>query len=102
MGFMNYQNYQAKIEYDSDLETFMGIVINLESPVTFYGKSVDELKREFAKSIAEYHKTCGEHGFLSHSFPFEDSGKTMASSMKLAKDLLNGIPVIFLENDFSR
>jgi len=39
----------APIEYDADMHMFHGRVLKANSVITFYGASVDELEREFAK-----------------------------------------------------
>ena len=62
---MKYGDYVATIEYDSDIDLFIGCVINLGGPVTFYGKSSAELKREFRKSIQVYLDVCKERGIKS-------------------------------------
>lgn len=59
---MKYKSYVAEIEYDSEIESFFGNVTNLSSPVTFYGKTVRELKTEFAHSINLYLDLCQENG----------------------------------------
>jgi predicted HicB family RNase H-like nuclease len=69
---MKYDEYIAEIEFDSDYETFFGNVINLSTPVTFYGKTVKELKQEFIRSIKTYLAVCKERG-IEPDKPF--SGK---------------------------
>ncbi len=62
MATMKYDDYVATIEFDPDLDMFFGKVVNLSSPVTFYGKSTEELKREFEKSLQVYLDVCKERG----------------------------------------
>ncbi len=57
---MRHGDYIANIEYDPDIDLFCGSVINLSSPITFYGKSTEELKCEFAKSVQTYLDVCKE------------------------------------------
>ncbi|MCP4624235.1 MAG: type II toxin-antitoxin system HicB family antitoxin [bacterium] len=57
---MRYDKYIANIEFDSEIEMFFGSISNLSSPITFYGKSTTELKKEFKKSIESYLKVCRE------------------------------------------
>lgn len=57
---MKYRQYVAEIEYDPEIEAFFGNVVNLSSPVTFYGKTVKELKKELASSIKVYLDVCKE------------------------------------------
>ena len=58
---MEYKGYIAKIEYDPDIKLFCGTVINA-TPNTFYGASVEGLEKEFAFTMEEYFKFCGEKG----------------------------------------
>ena len=62
MATMKYDDYIATIEFDPEIDMFIGCVINLSGPVTFYGKSTTELKREFKKSIQVYLDVCKERG----------------------------------------
>ncbi|MCP4700787.1 MAG: type II toxin-antitoxin system HicB family antitoxin [Gammaproteobacteria bacterium] len=62
MTTITHGNYVATIEFDPEIELFFGNVINLGSPVTFYGGSIDELKSEFEKSIRTYLEVCKEKG----------------------------------------
>lgn len=62
MGTIEYMNYHAFIDYDPEIEKFIGRVMNARDIITFYGSSVDELKREFEVSIKDYLKLCAERG----------------------------------------
>ena len=57
---MKYKNYEAAIDYDGDIEMFHGVVVNTRDVITFYGKSVAELKREFKNSVEDYLEFCRE------------------------------------------
>lgn len=59
---MKYHQYIAEIEYDPEIESFFGSIVNLTSPVTFYGKTVRELKKEIANSVKTYLEVCKEKG----------------------------------------
>jgi len=59
---IKFNDYVASIEYDADIEMFFGKVVNLSSPVTFYGASVEELQRELENSIQTYLEVCQERG----------------------------------------
>ena len=59
---IKFNDYVASIEYDADIEMFFGKIVNLSSPVTFYGASVEELQREFENSIQAYLEVCRERG----------------------------------------
>lgn len=62
MTTMTQNGYVAVIEYDPDLDTFSGRVVNLSSPVTFYGKTPEELRKEFKASVETYLEVCRERG----------------------------------------
>lgn len=59
---MKYKNYEAAVEFDEEIEMFFGTVINTRDVITFYGKSVAELKREFKNSVEDYLEFCHERG----------------------------------------
>jgi predicted HicB family RNase H-like nuclease len=59
---MKYKNYEAAVEFDDEIEMFHGTVVNTRDVITFYGKSVAELKREFKKSVDDYLDFCRERG----------------------------------------
>jgi len=59
---MKYKNYEAAVEFDDEMEMFHGTVINTRDVITFYGKSVAELKREFKVSVEDYLAFCSERG----------------------------------------
>ena len=84
MNLMEYKNYVALIEFDSDIDMFHGRVINA-TPNTFYGKSVDDLKEEFRTTIEEYLEFCKEKG-LEPARPY--SGKfNLRISPELHRDI---------------
>ena len=62
MTAMRHRDDLARIGLDEDLGLFAGHVVNLSSPVTFYGRSIDELQREFATSLEVYREVCRERG----------------------------------------
>ncbi len=66
---LKHGDYIATVEYDPDLDSFFGRVANIRDVVTFYGRSVDELRREFAASIEIYLDFCRERG-VEPSKPF--------------------------------
>ncbi len=59
---IKFNDYVASIEYDADIKMFFGKIVNLSSPVTFYGASVEELQRELENSIQAYLEVCRERG----------------------------------------
>ncbi|HYN82085.1 MAG TPA: type II toxin-antitoxin system HicB family antitoxin [Gemmatimonadaceae bacterium] len=62
MATLEYKGYVARIETDEDSESFHGRVLNISDVVNFKGRSMAELKREFAKSMEEYFSFCREEG----------------------------------------
>jgi predicted HicB family RNase H-like nuclease len=59
---MKYKGYEGSISYDDEAEIFHGEVINTKDVITFQGKSVRELKKEFRLSIDDYLALCKERG----------------------------------------
>ncbi len=62
MTTMTYKSYEASVEFDEGAGIFHGEVINLRDVVTFQGRSVNELKRAFAKSVDDYLAFCKARG----------------------------------------
>ena len=62
MAAMEYKGFMAAIEYDDELDSFMGTVLNVSSPITFYGQNPGELRKEFANSIETWLEVCKERG----------------------------------------
>jgi predicted HicB family RNase H-like nuclease len=62
MNLMTVDGYQAKIEYDEDLDLFRGEILGLTGGADFYGKNSKELRAEFKKSLAVYLEVCQEKG----------------------------------------
>lgn len=62
MTTMNYDGYEAIVEYDDDAEIFHGEVINLRDVITFQGQSVGELQQAFRDSVEDYLAFCRERG----------------------------------------
>lgn len=54
--------YQAKIEYDPDLDQFRGEILGLNGGADFYGKNPKELRSEFKKSLQTFLEVCAEKG----------------------------------------
>lgn len=62
MNVMTVDGYQAKIDYDPDLDLFRGEILGLNGGADFYGKNPEELRAEFQKSLAIYLEVCAEKG----------------------------------------
>jgi predicted HicB family RNase H-like nuclease len=59
---MEYKGYKANIEYEEGDEFLYGRVIGLRDVITFRGKSIDELQKDFQESVDEYFNYCKENG----------------------------------------
>jgi len=59
---LRYQDYLAQVEYDAESDSFHGRVLNVRDVITFEGRSVAELKREFAASVEDYLEYCAARG----------------------------------------
>jgi predicted HicB family RNase H-like nuclease len=62
MNIMTQGEYQAKIEYDADLDMFRGEILSLNGGADFYGKNTRELRAEFKKSLQVFLEVCREKG----------------------------------------
>jgi len=62
MNIMTLDGYNAKIEYDSDLDMFRGEILGLSGGADFYGKNPLELRTEFKKSLEIFLQVCREKG----------------------------------------
>ena len=62
MNTMTLDGFQAKIEYDAELDTFRGEILGLNGGADFYGKNPKELKAEFKKSLKVFLEVCSEKG----------------------------------------
>lgn len=59
---MTYKDYKATIEFNSELGIFHGEVQGLADIITFQGKSVSELQKEFKNSVEDYLEFCRKKG----------------------------------------
>ena len=62
---MTVNGYSAKIQYDPELDQFRGEILGLNGGADFYGKSPQELKKEFKKSLQVYLDICDAKGIPS-------------------------------------
>ena len=62
MNIMTLDGYQAKIEYDAELDMFRGEILSLNGGADFYGKNTKELRTEFKKSLKVFLEVCREKG----------------------------------------
>ena len=62
MNIMTFEGYQAKIEYDAEMDIFRGEILGLNGGADFYGNNPAELRVEFAKSLHVFLTVCQENG----------------------------------------
>ena len=62
MTTMHHDGYVATIELDEDAGLFHGEVINTRDVLTFQGRTLKELRKAFADTIADYVAWCRERG----------------------------------------
>ena len=62
MNMMTLEGYNAKIEYDAELDVFRGEILGLAGGADFYGKNPRELRAEFKKSLQVFLEVCREKG----------------------------------------
>jgi len=62
MNLMTVDGYQAKIEFDEELDLFRGEILGLSGGADFYGKNPKELRTEFKKSLQVFLAVCREKG----------------------------------------
>jgi len=53
---LEYNEYRAKVEFDSEDNIFVGTVIGIKDFLAFHGSSLDELKDSFKNCIENYLK----------------------------------------------
>jgi len=95
MSNLTYNGYEAKLEYDSDDDSFFGIVTNISDTIHFEGRSIDELKREFKNSVDVYLAHCKKIGKAPQK-PY--SGKFV---LRVSPDLHRRLAEAARENDES-
>ncbi len=61
-NIMVVDNHRAKIEYDPDIDMFRGEILGLNGGADFYGRTPDDLRDEFRKSLDVFLEVCAEKG----------------------------------------
>ncbi len=72
MNIMTVEGHKAKIEYDPEIDMFRGEILGLNGGADFYGKTPEELRSEFKKSLKVFLDVCKEKGIEPYK---EYSGK---------------------------
>lgn len=57
---IEYKGYYGSVEYSAADEVFFGRVSGISDHITFEGKSIDELKRDFADFVDDYLESCAK------------------------------------------
>lgn len=68
MNEMIYQNYSAKVEYDSIDKIFVGHIVGIRDIVGFHGSTVEELESAFREAVDHYLEVCKKIGQPSQRF----------------------------------
>jgi len=59
---MEYRGFCSKVEYCSESEVFHGKIMNIDGLVSFEGRTVEELKKDFREAVDYYIKSCEKIG----------------------------------------
>ena len=62
MNTMTHGGYTARIDFDERDAVFVGRILGLRSIISFHGKTVDQLRGEFAAAVRDYLQDCEEQG----------------------------------------
>lgn len=62
MNTMTYKGYTARIEFDDRDDIFVGRVLGLREMISFHGKTVAELRKEFRVAVQDYLSDCESQG----------------------------------------
>lgn len=62
MKTTTFKGYTAPVEYDERDDLFVGRVPGLRSIISFHGKTVTALRREFVSAVKDYLVDCKEQG----------------------------------------
>ena len=84
---IEYRGYTGVFEYDAELATFTGHVVDLRDQIYFEGDSVDALSGSMSRAVDHYLEVCAERGDEPEK-PF--SGKL---NVRLGSDVHRAIAV---------
>ena len=60
MNSMTHKGYTARVEYDERDNIFVGRVLGIRTMISFHGKTVDQLRKEFRSVVEDYVSDCKE------------------------------------------
>ncbi len=59
---MRYKGYFARVQYSEEDNCFLGKIEGIRDSITFEGRTVDELRKDFEGAIDDYIEWCKEDG----------------------------------------
>ena len=62
MNTMSHKGYSARVEYDERDNIFVGRVLGIRTIISFHGKTVDQLRKEFRSAVEDYVAECKDQG----------------------------------------
>ena len=62
MNTMSHKGYTARVEYDERDNIFVGRVLGIRTIISFHGKTVDQLRKEFRSAVEDYVAECKDQG----------------------------------------
>jgi predicted HicB family RNase H-like nuclease len=62
MNVLKYKGYAGVVEFDAEERMFFGRVVGLWDVLSFQGRSVKDLERDFQQTIDEYLDFCARMG----------------------------------------
>ena len=94
-NLLKYKDYYARIAFDPSADAFHGRVIGVRDVIDFYGRTPEELRREFKGSVEEYLAWCAEEGTKPEK---TWQGKL---TIRMNEDLRRRLAVVAAANDES-
>jgi predicted HicB family RNase H-like nuclease len=55
---MTHKGYTARLEYDERDNIFVGRVLGIRTMISFHGKTVAQLRKEFGRAVEDYIADC--------------------------------------------
>ena len=62
MSMMEYKGYHATMDYDPEENVLVGEIFGIRDTIYFEGRSLDEFRKMFEKSVNDYLKMCEQFG----------------------------------------
>jgi predicted HicB family RNase H-like nuclease len=62
MNVMTIDGFNAKIDYDPEIDMFRGEILGLTGGADFYGQTPKQLRTEFKKSLTVFIEVCKVKG----------------------------------------